>query len=118
MERSLFKFILRYGARDQFFLVLLSAIGLPFLYFTFDLPKTIVNKALDAKAVFPQTLFSMSFEQLPYLWTLCGIFLALVLVNGAMKYVTSTYRYRVGDRLLRRLCFELIERLMRFPQAE
>ncbi len=118
MDRSLFKFILRYGAKDQVILVLLSAIGLPFLYFTFDLPKTIVNKALGGKEAFPISLFGLQLDQLPYLWTLCGIFLALVLVNGAMKYVTSTYRYRVGDRLLRRLRFELIERLMRFPQAE
>ncbi len=67
MDRSLFKFILRYGAKDQVILVLLSAIGLPFLYFTFDLPKTIVNKALGSKDAFPISLFGMQLDQLPYL---------------------------------------------------
>ena len=49
---------------------------------------------------------------------LCGFFLTLVLINGAIKYFTSTYRYRVGDRLLRLLRYTLIERVMRFPVPE
>lgn len=115
MERGIFSFILRFSGRDQLILVALSALAMPFLYLTFELPKTIVNQALSTTGGFPKTFLGYSFEQIPYLVALSGAFLALVLVNGAIKFFSSTYRYRVGDRLLRRLRYDLIERLLRFP---
>lgn len=114
MERSIFRFILRHSAKDQAWLVLLSAAALPFLYLSFELPKRIVNEAIGGHG-FPKPLLGLPLEQVPYLLTLCAGFLALVLINGAFKFFTSTYRYRVGDRLLRRLRYDLIERLLRFP---
>ena len=118
MDRGIFHFIWRHSARDQLTLILLSAAALPLLYFTFDLPKTIVNRAIGGEGCFPKEIFGRDFEQVPYLLLLCGAFLALVLVNLGFKYITSTYRYRVGDRLLRRLRFDLVERLLRFPPRE
>ena len=50
-----------------------------------------------------------------YLFALCGIFLALVLVNGAFKYVINVYKGIVGERMLRRLRYELYSRVLRFP---
>ncbi len=118
MDKGIFHFIWRYSARDQLVLILLSVLALPVLYFTFDLPKTIVNRAIGGEGGFPKAVMGHNLEQIPYLLVLCGAFLGLVLVNLAFKYMTSTYRYRVGDRLLRRLRFDLVERLMRFPQRE
>lgn len=118
MDRGIFHFIWRHSARDQLTLVALSAAALPLLYFTFDLPKTIVNQAIGGEGGFPREIFGQSVEQIPYLLILCGTFLGLVLINLGFKYLTSTYRYRVGDRLLRRLRFDLVERLMRFPPQE
>ena len=118
MERGIFQFILRFSAKDQVVLVALSAMALPFLYLTFELPKTIVNHALNAQEQFPKVILGTPLDQIPYLFALCGAFLALVLINGAMKFFSSTYRYKVGDRLLRRLRYDLIERLMRFPIKE
>ena len=118
MKRAIFKFIWRYSAKDQLVLILLSVLALPILYFTFDLPKTIVNQAIGGEGGFPKVFLGQSYEQVPYLLALCFAFLALVLVNLGLKYMTSTYRYRVGDRLLRRLRFDLVERLMRFPPRE
>src|SRR4051812_28632432 len=115
MDRGVFSFIWRYSARDQLVLIALSFASLPVLYLTFDLPKTIVNKAIGGDGGFPKHVLGADFAQVPYLMLLCGAFLALVLANLALKYFTSTYRYRVGDRLLRRLRFDLVERLMRFP---
>src|SRR5690606_7252193 len=50
-----------------------------------------------------------------YLWALCAIFLALVLVNGAIKYVLNVYAGVVGERMLRRLRFRLYDAVLRFP---
>ncbi len=118
MESGIYQFILRHSRRDQVVLVLLSVAALPFLYYSFELPKLIVNEALSAGADFPKTWLGLDLERLPYLFTLCAIFLALVLINGAFKFFTSTYRYKVGDRLLRRLRYQLVERLLRFPVGD
>src|SRR3546814_8787489 len=42
-------------------------------------------------------------------------FLALVLVNGLFRLVINTRKGRLGERLLRRLRFELADRILRFP---
>lgn len=117
MEKGIFRFILKHSLRDQVKLVLMSAAALPFLYLTLELPKIIVNDAIGGQD-FPRTIFGHDFTQIPFLLLLCGLFLVLVVVSGAMKFVTATYRYRVGDRLLRRLRYDLIERLLRFPPGE
>lgn len=117
MENGIFRYILKYSLRDQASLVLLSVAALPFLYLTLELPKIIVNDAIEGSD-FPRAILGAEFGQIPFLLLLCGLFLALVVVSGVMKFFTSTYRYRVGDRLLRRLRYDMIERLLRFPPAE
>jgi ABC-type multidrug transport system fused ATPase/permease subunit len=115
VESGIYRFILRYSKRDQIALVLLSLAGMPILYYSFELPKIIINEALADDGQFPKSVLGFELEQIPFLMTLSAAFLALVLLGGAFKFLTSTYRYRVGDRLLRRLRYELIERLLRFP---
>lgn len=114
MERSLFSFILRYSRKEQILLLLLTAVSFPFLYFSLELPKTIINRAIGGTD-FPKELFGFELEQFPYLFSLCGIFLALVLVNGAFKYVINVYRGVVGERMLRRLRYQLFHQVLRFP---
>lgn len=116
MEKGIYRFILRHSLRDQITLVIMSAAALPFLYVTLELPKIIVNEAIGGRD-FPKTVLGMEFGQVPFLLLLCGLFLILVVISGVLKYFTSTYRYRVGDRLLNVLRYDLIERVMRFPSA-
>lgn len=114
MESSIFRFIFRYSRKEQIILMILTVSAFPFLYMSLDLPKTIINKAIGGKD-FPATMFGMEFEQIPYLLLLCGIFLMLVFVNGAFKYFNNVYRGVVGERMLRRLRYQLFERVLRFP---
>ena len=105
MEPSIYRFILRYSKREQIVLLIMTGLSFPFLYYSLDLPKKIINEALGAKskAGFPVEWLGFSFDQLDYLWTLSGMFLALVCVNGGFKYVINVYRGRLGERMLRRL---------------
>ena len=57
------------------------------------------------------------FGQLEYLWTLSGVFLAFVCINGAFKYIINVYRGRLGERMLRRLRYDLYARILLFPLA-
>lgn len=117
MESTIYRFILRYSKREQIFLLIMTVISFPFLYYSLDLPKRIVNDALGAKGAtsFPVTFLGMEFQQLEYLWTLSGLFLVLVFINGGFKYWINVYRGRLGELMLRRLRYELYARILRFP---
>lgn len=116
MESSIFKYVLKYSIKQQAILLLVAAVSFPFLYMSLDIPKTIVNKAISgAPSDFPRILFGLELEQIPYLMVLCAVFIALVSINGGFKYFINIYRSILGERVLRRLRFQLVERVMRFP---
>ena len=116
MEKSIFQFVYRYSKREQLYIILLTAISFPFLYFSLDLPKTIINEAIGGGVDFPVDLLGLGYplEQIPYLFSLCGVFLVLVFVNGSFKYYINVYRGQLGERMLRRLRYELYSRVLRF----
>ena len=114
MESGIFGFILRYSKKEQIILLIVIAISFPFLYMSMDLPKIIINEAIGGSE-FPQSLFGFELEQIPYLMILCVIFLSLVLINGMFKLWVNIYRGALGERMLRRVRYQLIERVMRFP---
>jgi putative ABC transport system ATP-binding protein len=114
MEPTLFKYIKRYSWREQIFLLFLTFASFPFLYESLELPKIIVNKAIAASD-FPTTIYGFQLSQIQYLALLCGIFLLLVGANGAFKYYINVYKGRLGERMLRRLRYQLFNHTLRFP---
>jgi ABC-type multidrug transport system fused ATPase/permease subunit len=114
MESSIFRFVLKYSRREQIALLIFTALAFPFLYMSLDLPKTIINEAIGGRD-FPRVILGYDLEQIPFLLLLCGIFLALVFVNGGFKYFINVYRGVVGERMLRRLRYQLFGRILRFP---
>ena len=113
MEKSVYGFILRHSLKDQLFVVGLTAISLPFYYLSLDLPKTIVN-AINGKGL-RETVQGYHVTQTEYLSLLCTAFLVLVFVNGGFKYWINVLKGRLGERMLRRLRYELYHRILRFP---
>jgi len=114
-QPTIFRFILKHSLRQQILLLLLTLASFPFLYFSLSLPKTIINEAIREKAQFPQQFLGIEFERVPFLMILCFIFLFLVLFNGAFKYCINTFKGQLGERMLRRLRYQLYQRLLRFP---
>ena len=138
MERRLFRYILKHSARDQAVILTVVVASMLFYFISLDLPKRIVNEAIQGRA-FPQdggvaALFRVSFgvpnflgggtatlfdgidlERLPYLLALSLMFLVLVVVNNGFKFYINTFKGRLGERLLRRLRYELFDRILRFP---
>ena len=80
MESTIYRFIFRHSRKEQILLLVLTACSFPFLYYSLDLPKRIINEALGAKGSpeFPVTMLGVELTQLQFLWTLSGVFLALV----------------------------------------
>ncbi|ASJ70805.1 ABC transporter transmembrane domain-containing protein [Granulosicoccus antarcticus] len=125
MEDGLFAYILKYSKRQQVILILMTVLSFPFYYLSLDLPKTIINEAISGTefpvdigfAVFGFSVQFASLQQVPYLVLLCLVFLALVLINSGFKYFINIYRGTLGERMLRRMRLQLVERIMKFPLA-
>src|SRR5215475_5101553 len=114
LDPTIYGYILHYSLREQIYLVVVTLMSFPFLYYSLELPKIIVNRAISGKE-FPQNFFGMEFDQIPYLLVLCCIFLILVLINGWFKLHLNVKKGQVGERMLRRLRYQLYERVLRFP---
>ncbi|HKS89704.1 MAG TPA: ABC transporter ATP-binding protein/permease [Stellaceae bacterium] len=115
LEPTVYRFVFKHSLRQQIWLLLVTAASFPFLYYSLDLPKTIINHAIRENAKFPQSVLGIEFDRVPYLMLLCAAFLALVFVNGWFKQRINTYKGRLGERMLRRFRYQLYVRLLRFP---
>lgn len=138
MEQSLSRFIWDHTRREQTWILLVVLVSMIPYYMAFDLPKQIVNGPIQGQgyeaAGATQILFHMSvdvpgwgnvvlfpgipLERLPALMALSLAFLGLVVINGFFKYYINTYKGRMGERLLRRVRFQLIDRILRFPPQQ
>jgi putative ABC transport system ATP-binding protein len=138
MEPNIFKYVWRHSRGEQIAILLLVLASLPFYYFSLDLPKQIVNRGIQGQGFdqpgatqpflvldlpFGEEIFGRAVQlfdgfqlvQPDMLLALSFGFLVLVLVNGMFKLAINTRKGRLGERLLRRLRFELADRILRFP---
>lgn len=114
IERSLFSFIWKYSKRDQLILLAVTLTLFPLLFLTLELPKRIINDAIGA-ASDNINFFGVTVDQITFLMLLCGAFLLSVLGHGIMKMRINTMKGVLAERLLRRLRYTLIARILRFP---
>ena len=116
MEHSIYKYILRYSMKQQVILTVLSVLSFPALYYYLELPKLIINQAIQANDIsFPVEYIGFEFDQTAFLYLTVGLFLLMVVINQAFKYVINVYQGITGERMLRRLRYELYCRILRFP---
>src|SRR5919107_5139878 len=141
MDPNLFRYIWRHSRRDQLIIFAVVLGSLPFYFASLDLPRRIVNEAIQGRAFekgqatarflalsfeLPQWLGGFRFtgfegfdvDRLGLLYGLSGLFLLLVIVNGAFKYWINVAKGALGERMLRRMRFELFALILRFtPEA-
>ena len=118
MPKSIFGYIFKHSLQWQIYLFAGTLLYLPVLYLSFELPKIIVNDALDADpASFPRVLFGYEFSQVTYLILLCFVLLGLVLLTGGIRFVLSFFKGVLGEVMLRRLRYDLYQLILRFPLA-
>ncbi|MBV9076662.1 MAG: ABC transporter ATP-binding protein [Methylobacteriaceae bacterium] len=137
MDKSLFRYIWRFSRRDQLVIFAVVLVSLPFYYLSLDLPRRIVNEAIQGRAfqngheTAPFLALSISWpawigggethlwgglqlERLQLLYGLSFLFLFYVLVNGVFKYWINLAKGALGERMLRRLRFDLFSLALRF----
>jgi putative ABC transport system ATP-binding protein len=139
MEPNLFKYILKHSRRDQLIILGVVVVSLLFYYASLDLPKTIVNAITKLAAHSDRVTTFMHLEiglpgflggstlllfdgfrlgRTAYLIAICVLFLVFVVINNWFKIYINTAKGRLGERMLRRLRFDLFDRVLRFPQAQ
>ena len=104
---------LHYSRREQIYLVIVTLLSFPFLYISMQIPKYIVNTITGTAS--SKELFGLDIALESYLLVLCGGFLVFIFINGWFKLHINVKKGQVGERMLRRLRYELYERLLRFP---
>ncbi len=137
MEPSFSKYIWTHTRKAQIWILIVVAVSMLPYYLAFDLPKQIVNGPImgagfelpgAVQPFLPTTIElpwigeinfigGMELGRLQTLVALSLTFLGLVVVNGLFKYYINTYKGRLGERLLRRIRFELVDRILRFRPA-
>ena len=118
IQPTLHGFIIKHSLWQQVFVITLAVVSQPFLYYSYDLPKNIINTITRWQShPFSIGVASFHLDHLTYLWVLCGLYFLMVLVNGGFKYWINRYKGQLGERMLRRLRFELYKRLLRFPSS-
>jgi putative ABC transport system ATP-binding protein len=120
VERSLFGFIIRYSKRDQLLIVPLVLATMVVYYLSLDLPKTIINKAIQGgsfKQADTTSFFGLDLGRIEYLLALSIIFLGLIVLQGWLKFQINTMKGWMGERMLRRLRYALYDFILRFPLA-
>jgi ABC-type multidrug transport system fused ATPase/permease subunit len=115
LDPTLYRFILRHSLGAQIFLLVLTLVSFPFLYYSLKLPREITDGAIKSGKHFPVHILGFELDQISYLMVLCAAFLALVFINGGFKYYINTFKGRLGERMLRRFRYQLYQRMLLFP---
>ncbi|MBI1384516.1 MAG: ABC transporter ATP-binding protein [Rhizobiales bacterium] len=134
MERNLFRYVWTNTRREQLWILAVVLLAMPVYFLSLDLPKRIVNGPIQGagfdsydttqtwlRIELPDWLGGFELfggfqlTRLEMLVALSLMFLSLVCVNGLFKFYINTFKGRLGERMLRRLRFELLDRLLRFP---
>src|SRR3954451_5763575 len=141
MDKSLFRYIWTHSRRDQLIVCGVVLASQPFYFMSLDLPRQIVNEAIQGKA-FQDGRMTAPFLRIAFDWPawlgggttsifegfqvgriglllgLSCLFLVFVLINGAFKYWINIAKGALGERMLRRLRFSLFSMVLRFtPEA-
>jgi putative ABC transport system ATP-binding protein len=137
MENSLLRYIWTHTRPQQLWILIIVALSMVPYFLSLNLPKYIVNVPIQGEGFeipgatqnFLPIAFDIPgygqvkiFEGIPLdrFWTLMAlsfVFLFLVIVNGLFKLYINTYKGRLGERMLRRMRFQLFDRMIRFPPS-
>lgn len=94
-------------------LVAMTLAYFPTLYLLLELPKVIINQVIGGSSDFQILGLNLQPEATLILLTLVS--LALYLLNASIKLTINIRKGIIGERLIRRLRYTLLEHLLRFP---
>ncbi|MDD9908962.1 MAG: ABC transporter transmembrane domain-containing protein [Ahrensia sp.] len=138
LDKKLLRYIWRNTRAEQIWILMVVIASMPTYFLVLDLPVRIINEPiqgvgfesadatlqfLDLSISLPEFLGGATWqifegfalERWPYLLALSCSFLTLITINGLFKFYINTYKGRLGERMLRRMRYQLVDRVLRFP---
>ena len=138
LDKRLMRYIWRWTRLEQMWVLFVVLLSLPIYFVQLSMVPAIIgtieNRGFDtvgATQPFLQLQLSLpewtgltgtyelfegfALERWPYLVALACTFLALVSVSGLFKFYINTFKGRLGERMLRRMRYQLTDRVLRFP---
>ncbi|OYX26524.1 MAG: hypothetical protein B7Z10_03060 [Rhodobacterales bacterium 32-66-7] len=137
MDQNLSRYIWTHTRPQQLWILFVVAVSMIPYFMSFNLPKMIVNGPIqgagfedpNATQTFSRIAFDLPWvgnivlfdgvevTRLGMLMALSAVFLGLVIINGLFKFYINIYKGKLGERLLRRIRFTLVDQILRFPPA-
>src|SRR5471030_211561 len=138
MQRNLFSYIWRHSRHEQLVILGMVVLAQIFYFLSLSVPKSIINNGISGNAfkdaptvqmlsiTIPLPRFigrdvqlfdGFSADQLTYLVIMSFVFLGAVIINNQFYKSINIQKGRMGERMLRRLRYELYDRILRFPSA-
>lgn len=102
--QNVFGYVWRVSRRQQILLILLTLIVVPLTMAPLELQRRIVNEAIGGR-------------NLHWLLILGGVYLAVVLLQGALKLGLQFWRAKVGEAAVRRMRRRIIDQQLRRARA-
>ena len=139
LDKRLMRYIWRWTRAEQLWVLFIVLLSMPPYFASLNLPVMIINQPIQGQgfedATATQAFLPIQFslpdwtglggeydwfagwqlERWDYLLALACTFLALVCINGLFKFYINTYKGRLGERMLRRMRYQLTDRVLRFP---
>lgn len=138
MEKSLLRYTWVHSKALQIWIFVVVVASMPIYYYSLYLPKMIVNGPIQGEGFGAPTdtqtflqirvPFSESLTGAPIvlfqgfeldrtgmLAALCVLYTLLLVINGWFKLYINTYKGKSGERVLRRMRYEMFDRVLRFP---
>ncbi|MDE4193471.1 ABC transporter ATP-binding protein [Phaeobacter gallaeciensis] len=117
MEFALVRRLIGLRWHEQVTVIFLGLLAQPVLYATLELPKRIVNGAIESNH-FPVDVFHFQYTQLEFLGLLSILYLIALIVSGAIKYCINIKKGEIGERTLLRLRLVLYRAWRRAPEGQ
>lgn len=104
--QTLLRYIFRITWRQQIKLALLATASLPALYLSLELPKLIINNAIES-GHFPASYWGIELSQMQTLLGLCLMFLIVIGIHGWLKYRVNLSSGKLAEHVSRRLRLDI-----------
>ncbi|MAL77322.1 MAG: hypothetical protein CMM62_20350, partial [Rhodospirillaceae bacterium] len=110
----LLQYIFRASWKRQLKLGLLAITSLPALYMSLELPKLIINNAIES-GHFPIMYMGIELSQTQTLLALCMLFLLAIGLHGGLKYQVNLQSGALAEHMSRRLRLDISKFSFRKP---
>lgn len=111
LPRTLYAFVMEHGRREQLVILGVTMLSFPLAYLALELPKIIIDDAIMG-AQFPASVLGVELSQVGYLIFLCVAFFGVFCLSNLIKFILNMLRGLSGERLLRRMRYVLVARIM------